>query len=356
MPLTRLHRARRATSSAGRSSWASPTSASAAPSWARTSSISQRWLDDGHHGEMDYMARHGTKRTPAGRTGAGHAARDLGAHGLHPARHRERVGRAGRRRGRLRVALRAGARLSQADAQPPAETGRPHPRRGRRLRLSRLRGFRAGAGESAGAQRRAGLDRQAHGADQSPTPARSSSSASCTPTCRCRSTQPASAHCGTLHALHRDLPDPGDRRAVPARCASAAFPISRSSCKGSIPEELRAPMGNRIFGCDDCQLVCPWNKFAQDDHRAGFRAAARPRRREAGRAVRMERSRNSSSAPRAWRSAAPATKAGCAISRWRWAMRRSQPTCVEALQRARRSSVGGRARARGVGAGEAARS
>ena len=27
---------------------------------------------------------------------------------------------------------------------------------------------------------------------------------------------------------------------------------------------MRAPMGNRIFGCDDCQLVCPWNKFAQD--------------------------------------------------------------------------------------------
>jgi len=32
---------------------------------------------------------------------------------------------------------------------------------------------------------------------------------------------------------------------------------------GSIPEDLRAPMGNRIYGCDDCQLVCPWNKFAR---------------------------------------------------------------------------------------------
>ena len=33
--------------------------------------------------------------------------------------------------------------------------------------------------------------------------------------------------------------------------------------KGPIPEELRKPMGNRIFGCDDCLAVCPWNKFAQ---------------------------------------------------------------------------------------------
>lgn len=35
--------------------------------------------------------------------------------------------------------------------------------------------------------------------------------------------------------------------------------------KGAIPDELRAPMGNRVYGCDDCQLACPWNKFA---HRA----------------------------------------------------------------------------------------
>ncbi|WP_112183805.1 tRNA epoxyqueuosine(34) reductase QueG [Ralstonia sp. GX3-BWBA] len=32
--------------------------------------------------------------------------------------------------------------------------------------------------------------------------------------------------------------------------------------KGSIPVDLRAAMGNRIYGCDDCQLICPWNKFA----------------------------------------------------------------------------------------------
>jgi epoxyqueuosine reductase len=33
--------------------------------------------------------------------------------------------------------------------------------------------------------------------------------------------------------------------------------------RGSIPEELRPLMGNRIFGCDDCQLICPWNRFAR---------------------------------------------------------------------------------------------
>ena len=33
--------------------------------------------------------------------------------------------------------------------------------------------------------------------------------------------------------------------------------------KGAIPEDLRPLIGNRIYGCDDCQLVCPWNRFAQ---------------------------------------------------------------------------------------------
>ncbi len=33
--------------------------------------------------------------------------------------------------------------------------------------------------------------------------------------------------------------------------------------KGSIPEPLRAPIGNRVYGCDDCQLVCPWNRHAK---------------------------------------------------------------------------------------------
>ncbi|RUO75990.1 tRNA epoxyqueuosine(34) reductase QueG [Idiomarina seosinensis] len=40
--------------------------------------------------------------------------------------------------------------------------------------------------------------------------------------------------------------------------------------KGSIPEELRPLMGNRIYGCDDCQLICPWNRYAQLTEEADF--------------------------------------------------------------------------------------
>jgi len=39
---------------------------------------------------------------------------------------------------------------------------------------------------------------------------------------------------------------------------------------GSIPEELRPLMGNRIYGCDDCQLICPWNKYAQTSNLPDF--------------------------------------------------------------------------------------
>ena len=40
--------------------------------------------------------------------------------------------------------------------------------------------------------------------------------------------------------------------------------------KGHIAEEFRAPMGNRIYGCDDCLAVCPWNKFAAETRHAEF--------------------------------------------------------------------------------------
>ena len=44
--------------------------------------------------------------------------------------------------------------------------------------------------------------------------------------------------------------------------------------KGPIPREFRAKIGNRIYGCDDCLAVCPWNKFAQATREAKLSARA----------------------------------------------------------------------------------
>src|SRR5262249_13046500 len=44
---------------------------------------------------------------------------------------------------------------------------------------------------------------------------------------------------------------------------------------GSIPVELRRMLGNRIYGCDDCQLVCPWNKFARAASHPDFKVRHR---------------------------------------------------------------------------------
>src|SRR5438270_13784814 len=82
---------------------------------------------------------------------------------------------------------------------------------------------------------------------------------------------PQTAHCGSCHRCVSACPTGAitePHRLDARRCIS----YLTIELKGAIPLELRPLIGDRIYGCDDCLDVCPWNRFAQVSHETAFSA------------------------------------------------------------------------------------
>jgi len=228
----------------------------------------ERWLEDGHHGEMEYMARHGSRRArpaelepgtqrvisvrmdyiPPGTANAWGVLEDAEAgyvsrYALGRDYHKLMRNRLQKLAERIHAVIGDFGYRAYVDSAPVLEKA-----------LARNAGLGWIGKHTVLINRRAGsYFFLGELYTDLPLPI----------------DPPASAHCGSCSRCIEICPTQailGPYRLDAKRCIS----YLTIELKGSIPEELRTPMGNRIFGCDDCQLVCPWNKFAQETAEPDF--------------------------------------------------------------------------------------
>ncbi len=242
----------------------------ASPDLSRFEAGFVRWLDGGMHGEMDYMARHGLKRLRPAELQSGTRSvisvrMDYMPDALADA---PRVMQDGRLGYVSRYALGRDyhklmrARLQQLAERIEAEIGAF----GHRVFVDSAPVYETGLAENAGLgwkgkhslilNRGAGswfflgelfvdLDLPLD-------------------------TPSEQGHCGRCTACMDVCPTKAivAEGVVDARLCISYLTIEHA---GAIPVELRPLLGNRIYGCDDCQLICPWNRFAQPTDEADFK-------------------------------------------------------------------------------------
>jgi epoxyqueuosine reductase len=229
----------------------------------------QQWLDAGHHGSMAYMARHGSKRARPDELVPGtlrvisvrmdYLDRDTQAIEVLAAPHKAYISRYALGRDYHKLIRK---RLSQLAKRIEEEAGGGH--------------YRAFV-DSAPVLERAAAERAGLG-------------------WIAKNTMLINADAGSwffLGEIFTDLPLPVDPPQSSKHCGTCTacldicptdaftgpFQLDARRCisyltiehQGSIAIELRPLMGNRIFGCDDCQLCCPWNKFAQATGEGDFK-------------------------------------------------------------------------------------
>jgi epoxyqueuosine reductase len=228
-----------------------------------------RWLDAGMHGEMDYMARHGLKRLrpaellpgtrsiisvrmdymPDALADAPRVLRDgrlgyISRYALGRDYHKVLRARLQRLAERIEAAIGPFGHRVFVDSAPVYETG-----------LAEQAGLGWKGKHSLLLSRGAGswffLGELFTDLDLPPD------------------SPPPQGHCGRCTACMDVCPT---RAIVAEGVVDARLCISYLTIEhpGPIPIELRPKLGNRIYGCDDCQLICPWNRFAQPTREADF--------------------------------------------------------------------------------------